>query len=66
MPWENNHYNHDGNPSLETFSCNISGGSEGDLEIDVSPSCELVDLITEDIKGVETNLVRHLPSSQDA
>lgn len=63
MPWENNHYNHDGNPSLEAFSCNISRGSEGDLEVDNSPSCKLVDLITEDIKGVEAHLAHHMPSS---
>eukprot|EP00903_Cladosiphon_okamuranus_P017553 g16167.t1 len=46
IPWENNHYGHFGNPALDAFSCNISsvGG------FDSSPSCELIDVVTENVK----------------
>lgn len=49
IPWENNHYGHFGNPALEAFSCNIS--SAGDF--DFTPSCELIDVATENVKGAE-------------
>ncbi|CAM9302579.1 unnamed protein product [Ectocarpus fasciculatus] len=45
-PWENNLYGHSGNPALEAFSCNMS--SEADSGI--SPSCELIDVVTENVK----------------
>lgn len=54
MPWENNHYGHDGNPSLDSFSCDISnGGGDGDGgdASAESPSCDLVDVVTENVKG---------------
>lgn len=54
MPWENNHYGHSGNPSLDAFSCEISngdGGGGGDGSA-VSPSCDLIDVVTENVKGV--------------
>ena len=52
MPWENNHYRHDGNPSLDAFSCNISnGGGGGGDGTAVFPSCDLIDVVTENVKG---------------
>lgn len=48
IPWENNHYGHFGNPALEAFSCNISSAAD----FDSSPSCELIDVVTENVKGV--------------
>ena len=53
IPWENNHYGHFGNPALEAFSCNIS--SVGDF--DSTPSCELIDVVTENVKGAELTRV---------
>lgn len=49
IPWENNHYGHFGNPALETFSCNISSAAD----FDFSSSCELIDVVTENVKGAE-------------
>lgn len=47
IPWENNHYGHFGNPALEAFSCNISSSADPGA----SSSCELIDVVTENVKG---------------
>ena len=67
LPWENNHYGHFGNPPLESFSCNISGEASSDesLENEMSPSCELIDLITDNVKGAIPASPRLLASDYD-
>lgn len=50
IPWENNHYSNSGNPPLGSFSCEIIAG-EGETESLALPSCEVIDIVTENIKG---------------
>ncbi|CAM9943915.1 unnamed protein product, partial [Hapterophycus canaliculatus] len=45
IPWENNRYGHLGNPGLEAFSCNISSEANSFA----SSSCEIVDVVTENV-----------------
>lgn len=55
FPFENNIYAHSGNPPLEDFACEIipSGDQDGEASA-LSPSCELFDVVTENVKGERT------------
>lgn len=48
-PFENNIFNHSGNPSLTKFSCDLSFPDKFQVE---DPYCEIADVIAEDLPGI--------------
>lgn len=53
VPYENNLWKHNGNPPLSSFFCNTTFVDPEDADL---PTCDIVDIETEDLPGIHRDL----------